>query len=145
MTCPQCSGDMILTRATAFGDEYHYCRVCRKELAELMVLEVPYAPTPGNQLEFTWPSFVLNEEDHKKYLAHKQRKYRFYSDGSVCSSKGHVPSNNPKQDTCHCGQTKLNVAGTPLPASTCTQDIHYRSTPTSRTCCCGNAMCGWGP
>lgn len=39
MNCPSCSNLMILTRATAFGDEYHYCRTCKKELNELVKLE----------------------------------------------------------------------------------------------------------
>lgn len=41
MNCPQCSDDMILTRATDFGSEYFYCRACKKELSELAVLESP--------------------------------------------------------------------------------------------------------
>jgi hypothetical protein len=35
MKCPQCSNDMIRTKATAFGEEYDYCRTCKKELKEL--------------------------------------------------------------------------------------------------------------
>lgn len=35
MKCPKCFDDMVLTRATNFGSEYHYCRICKKELSEL--------------------------------------------------------------------------------------------------------------
>lgn len=35
MCCPQCSIEMIKARATNFGPEYDYCRICKKEYAEL--------------------------------------------------------------------------------------------------------------
>ncbi len=35
MNCPQCSNEMVKARATARGDEYDYCRTCRKELSEM--------------------------------------------------------------------------------------------------------------
>lgn len=35
MNCPVCSNEMILAQATDFGTPYHYCRTCKKELAEL--------------------------------------------------------------------------------------------------------------
>ncbi len=38
MKCPQCSNDMIKTKATAFGEEYDYCKQCKKELKELVTL-----------------------------------------------------------------------------------------------------------
>lgn len=46
MQCPSCSNDMILTKATDFGEEYRYCRFCKKELAELIVLETLSVPPP---------------------------------------------------------------------------------------------------
>lgn len=39
MTCPICFDDMVVAQATNFGAEYHYCRTCKKELSELVVLE----------------------------------------------------------------------------------------------------------
>lgn len=46
MQCPKCSSDMVTARATNFGDDYWYCQGCKKELAELMVLEeVPVVST----------------------------------------------------------------------------------------------------
>lgn len=41
MICPKCANDMIETRATEFGEDYWYCRTCKKEAAELIVLELP--------------------------------------------------------------------------------------------------------
>lgn len=35
MKCPVCSTMMVKARATAYGEEYDYCRPCGKELAEL--------------------------------------------------------------------------------------------------------------
>lgn len=39
MNCPQCKNDMVLTQATNFGDQYHYCRSCKKELSEMRSVE----------------------------------------------------------------------------------------------------------
>jgi hypothetical protein len=47
MNCPNCSVAMILTLATNFGQDYYYCRDCKKELAELMTLE----PKPSAMAE----------------------------------------------------------------------------------------------
>jgi len=35
MNCPQCFAPMSRAKATDFGEEYHYCRGCKKELSEL--------------------------------------------------------------------------------------------------------------
>lgn len=35
MKCPVCSGEMVKARATSFGEEYDYCRACKKELKEM--------------------------------------------------------------------------------------------------------------
>ena len=35
MTCPTCSNDMVKAKATDFGEEYDYCRTCKKELKEM--------------------------------------------------------------------------------------------------------------
>lgn len=45
MYCPKCQDAMILTKATAFGEEYHYCRTCKKELKEL---QAPLGGVGGN-------------------------------------------------------------------------------------------------
>ena len=39
MNCPNCAAVMVTARATAFGSEYFYCRVCKKELSEMITLE----------------------------------------------------------------------------------------------------------
>lgn len=52
MNCPQCSQDMIQAVATNFGTPYWYCRGCKKELAELMVLEV--APVKTTYCAHVW-------------------------------------------------------------------------------------------
>lgn len=36
MMCPTCETDMVKAKATAFGEEYDYCRSCKKELKEMM-------------------------------------------------------------------------------------------------------------
>lgn len=33
MKCPACSNEMVKARATNFGEEYDFCRACRKELS----------------------------------------------------------------------------------------------------------------
>ncbi len=38
--CPQCFGDLILTKATDHGEEYYYCRACKKELDEMKLMSV---------------------------------------------------------------------------------------------------------
>ncbi len=38
MNCPDCATQMILTRASNFGDDYWYCRNCKKELAEIIII-----------------------------------------------------------------------------------------------------------
>ena len=35
MNCPVCLNLMIKAKATNFGEEYDYCRTCKKELSEL--------------------------------------------------------------------------------------------------------------
>src|SRR5271165_5521923 len=53
MNCPQCSNPMILTRATNFGDEYEYCRQCKKELKEMKIAPIKGTETqPDSALEF---------------------------------------------------------------------------------------------
>ncbi len=47
MTCPQCKNLMVKAKATNFGEEYDYCRTCKKELKEMAetnndVLADPY-------------------------------------------------------------------------------------------------------
>lgn len=39
MTCPQCNSEMVKAKATDFGQEYDYCRGCKKELSEMIKLE----------------------------------------------------------------------------------------------------------
>lgn len=41
MNCPKCAGEMVQAQATNFGEKYHYCRACKKELKELESAEVP--------------------------------------------------------------------------------------------------------
>lgn len=41
MNCPHCSDMMVEARASQFGEEYFYCRTCKKELAEILVPESP--------------------------------------------------------------------------------------------------------
>lgn len=35
MNCPECNSPMIRAKATSFGEEYDYCRSCKKELSEI--------------------------------------------------------------------------------------------------------------
>lgn len=35
MNCPACKNEMVMVRATDHGDEYPYCRTCKKELSEI--------------------------------------------------------------------------------------------------------------
>lgn len=36
MNCPQCKNEMVKARATNFGQDYDYCRVCKKEHSEMI-------------------------------------------------------------------------------------------------------------
>lgn len=38
MNCPKCSDSMVKARATTYGDEYFYCRNCKKELSEMVTI-----------------------------------------------------------------------------------------------------------
>lgn len=38
--CPLCGNDLVLAKATDFGETYEYCRSCKKELSEMIALEV---------------------------------------------------------------------------------------------------------
>ena len=46
MTCPQCNSDMVKSYMLG-GDEFFYCKTCKKELAE-MQSSLPYK-TPQNR------------------------------------------------------------------------------------------------
>lgn len=41
MNCPKCSTKMVKARATNFGEEYDYCRFCKKELKEILSPSAP--------------------------------------------------------------------------------------------------------
>jgi hypothetical protein len=57
MDCPVCKTQMIKAQATQFGEEYDYCRVCKKELKELEKSEDPFS------------KFIeACSEEHKKLL-----------------------------------------------------------------------------
>lgn len=49
MNCPNCLIPMAKARATSFGEEYDYCRQCKKELSEIVKLTSISSPTitPG--------------------------------------------------------------------------------------------------
>lgn len=54
MNCPQCKNDMVLTQATNFGDQYHYCRSCKKELSEMrseLPNEISFAPVIAKEID----------------------------------------------------------------------------------------------
>ena len=51
MNCPKCNDSMVLAKATAFGDDYHYCRTCKKELSELQALVKPAGIDSQDALE----------------------------------------------------------------------------------------------
>lgn len=42
MNCPQCKNLMVKAKATAFGEEYDYCRTCKKELKEFKVEDAAF-------------------------------------------------------------------------------------------------------
>lgn len=67
MNCPKCLDDMILTRATDHGDEYFYCRSCKKELSEMdgILEEVPVFKTTSfspTEIPNKKPSHYTDEE-----------------------------------------------------------------------------------
>lgn len=77
MNCPQCSNPMIVTRATAFGEDYHYCRACKKEAKELIKTEVkPHWSIEANGATDGVPKFfyagnilkLRNVSESVKYL-----------------------------------------------------------------------------
>jgi hypothetical protein len=41
VNCPICASEMVLAQATDFGDQYHYCRNCKKELSEMTAVQAP--------------------------------------------------------------------------------------------------------
>lgn len=51
MSCPTCTAEMVKARATAFGEEYDYCRSCKKELKEM----VPATSLPS---EVALPDYI---------------------------------------------------------------------------------------
>lgn len=54
MNCPQCKNDMILAQATNFGDKYHYCRSCKKELKEMrweLPNKISFTPTLAKEID----------------------------------------------------------------------------------------------
>lgn len=67
MECPKCSTKMVLTRATSFGEDYHYCRQCKKELSELedkssikFNLAQGLVKRDGNVQYYNGPNFNMN-------------------------------------------------------------------------------------
>lgn len=50
MNCPTCSNEMVLAKATEFGEEYQYCRTCRKELKEML-------PVAEATVSIGWPGW----------------------------------------------------------------------------------------
>lgn len=87
MNCPKCNNTMILTRATSFGEEYQYCRSCKKELAEMQV--EPYAQ-PTNVPDAKWYTlleignyFLSNTHGRAlefRVVAHDRQKEIIYYD-----------------------------------------------------------------
>lgn len=45
MNCPQCQTIMVVARATSFGEPYHYCRNCKRELVEIQAAMTPTEAT----------------------------------------------------------------------------------------------------
>ena len=43
VTCPQCQGPMVKAKATVSGDEYDYCRTCKKEMKEMSKYSMTFA------------------------------------------------------------------------------------------------------
>lgn len=45
MDCPICNNPMVTARATNFGEDYSYCRTCKRELSEIQkeILSRPVA------------------------------------------------------------------------------------------------------
>jgi formylmethanofuran dehydrogenase subunit D len=48
MNCPQCKNEMVKVRATNFGEDYNYCRVCKKEEKELISDKLENYPDQGD-------------------------------------------------------------------------------------------------
>lgn len=44
--CPGCFGELIVTKATENGEEYYYCRKCKKELNEMEPWNITVDHTP---------------------------------------------------------------------------------------------------
>lgn len=42
MKCPICKTEIVKAKATDFGQEYDFCRVCKKELAEMSGVDTAY-------------------------------------------------------------------------------------------------------
>jgi len=45
MRCPECKSEMVKSQML-FGQEFDYCRECKKELSELIVTNPFKSPTP---------------------------------------------------------------------------------------------------
>lgn len=91
MNCPNCNDSMVLTRATDFGDDYHYCRNCKKELSELVVLESPTLDLPQ-----TFSNMELAPDANCK---HSKTTILYYGN-HVCSDCGVVMNRTLQQLCC---------------------------------------------
>ncbi len=95
MKCPQCKDVMVLAQATSFGEQYHYCRTCKKELSEMATpLDLPNTAYPM----FDAPSMVIPDERPVMFI---------YGSNSPCAidNNGTHLHNIPYTGLrCSCGQ-----------------------------------------
>lgn len=102
MNCPVCTNPMIRTRATSYGEEYDYCRTCKKELSELG------SPTP----KATYEASRFVSDQHRTVT--QDYRFRTIVTGDPFTARGVAPScyNTPDKSThtvelssnrCTCG------------------------------------------
>lgn len=70
MNCPKCSTTMIKAKATDFGEEYFYCRSCKKELSEI-----------NKEDEVSYPLF--NASNTSPYTWGFPPNFKYFMDGNI--------------------------------------------------------------
>lgn len=126
MNCPQCAMEMIKAKATNFGEEYDYCRTCKKELSEMV-------PKLGLKIEdANWkPGQIVHISPHINIAPAKLQTSPFVRD-QVIASRVDLPT----EFTRHF----LYVIKDILPDPNCASGhrVYVKSDDSGRE----NSMCG---
>ncbi len=130
--CPRCSNEMVMARATNFGEEYPWCRTCKMELKEIEAAPVEPTRTIG-RFSCSEPNIQELPRTHPAVRAVRNQKVakiarlRLGGMKSTCQDNGvrFVHWVRPTEPACQCGDytrkgDALNTAAAPV----CTKFIH---------------------